>query len=554
MITSTLEASEDSRCLSLQFEIEQSRLRDFVQAAGIVNGAGEDGPNRALLTKTTILLRVLSEIRLTLTRYADGEECPNDPLKEGTSPTISSDLSEGYGFLSSKLLLGLQKAPESMRIIRSFTWSIFRKSESEKVLQKLGRYNDFLHELLDAQQLRNLQDQQQQRYMELVQMRNSLDDIQKLREAAHASKTVHTGSGTWQHDIDEELENLAGFKSLYTSLLKKNASQAGNIRVAPSRIRLCSKANEQQDHPRAVCKFDDDNEKEVWINWQSKDIPNEDPTSTSISSTEELAILLMAPKPDEFCIPTCVGYSILPHGEEKARPALVFENPAGIDPQIQPVSLLHALEQRTKPPLTHRVALAHKVAQCILYLHAVNWLHKALRSSNILFFPPPDGELDVRSPYVTGFDNSRRSRFDEETTQVLRIGRMEVYRHPDTQLDGLMLPYRKTFDVYSLGLVLAEIALWEPIVSIMGIQETMDRSRKATSGVQERWLASEPRLLDSLRAEIGEKYAGAVETCLKGRDAFAIERKDAETSADTGMLIQRGFNAKVVRPLAEIVV
>lgn len=262
----------------------------------------------------------------------------------------------------------------------------------------------------------------------------------------------------------------------------------------------------------------------------------------------------MAPKPDEFCIPACVGYGIFQHGEEKARPALVFQNPVGVDPQVQPVSLLNALQNRTKPTLTHRVALAHKVAQCLLYLHAVNWLHKALRSSNILFFPPPDTEVDVRSPYVTGFDNSRRSRFDEVTTQVPRIGRMEVYRHPDTQLDGPTLPYRKTFDIYSLGLVLAEIALWEPIVSIMGIQETMDRSRKATSGVQERWLASEPRLLDSLRAEVGEKYAGAVETCLQGRDAFAIERRDTETSADTGMIIQRGFNAKVVRPLAEIVV
>lgn len=550
MITSTLAAQEDSRCLSLQFKIEQSRLRDFLQAAGLVAGAGEDDSTPLLLTRTTILLNVLSEIKLTLIRYTENGECPSDPLKESASPTVSSDLSDGYSFLSSKLLLNLQRAPEPIRIVRSFTWSIFRKNESEKVLQRLGRYNDFLHELLDAQQLRNLQIQQQENGMELVQMRNSLEDIRKLKEAAHASKNLHNRSGAWQHTLDEELENLAGFKSLYTSLLKDSPSRIDNIRIASSRIRL---AMEQQDHPRAVCRFDDDDEREAWINWHSMDIPNEDST-TSISPIEELTILLMAPKPDEFCIPACVGYAILQDGEENARPALIFENPAGVDPHFQPVSLLKALQIRTKPTLTHRVALAHKVAQCLLYLHAVNWLHKALRSSNILFFPLPDTEVDIRSPYITGFDNSRRSRFDEATTQVPRMGRMEVYRHPDTQLDGPTLPYRKTFDIYSLGIILAEIALWEPIVSIMGIQETMDRSRKATSGVQERWLASEPRLLESLRAEVGEKYAGAVETCLQGRDAFAIETKDTETSADTGMIIQRGFNAKVVRPLAEIVV
>ena len=99
---------------------------------------------------------------------------------------------------------------------------------------------------------------------------------------------------------------------------------------------------------------------------------------------------------------------------------------------------------------------------------------------------------------MTGFDNSRRSRFNEATSEVPRVGRMEVYRHPDTQLDGLMLSYRKTFDIYSLGLILVEIALWKPIVSIMGIEETIDRSPRATSNVQERWLTSEPGLLISL--------------------------------------------------------
>lgn len=529
-------------------------MRDFLQAAGLAAGADEDDSNRMLLNRTAILLNVLSEIRSTLTRYAENEDSPNNPLNEGTNSRLSSDLSEGYSSLSSKLLLNLRRAPEATRIFRSFTWSAFRKSESEKVLQRLSRYNDFLLELLDAQQLRNLQTKQQENRMELIQMRTSLEDIRKLEKAAHASKNIHTRSGTWQNIIDEELENLAAFKSLYASLLRNDSSRTNDIRVAPSMIRFCPNATEWQDHPRVFCKTDSNDEREAWINWQFMDIPNDDAATTtkSRSLTEELAILLMAPKPEEFCIPTCIGFSILRHGERNARPALIFQNPPGIDPYLRPLSLLSALEECTKPNLTHRITLAHKIAQCLLYLHAVNWLHKALRSSNILFFPSPDAELDVRSPYVTGFDNSRRSRFDEATTQVSRIGRMEVYRHPDTQLDGPLLAYRKTFDIYSLGLVLAEIGLWQPIVSIMGIQDTIDRSCKATLGVRERWLVSEPRLLDSLRAEVGEKYAGVVETCLQGRDAFAIEIKDAETSADTGMRVQRGFTAKVVRPLAEI--
>ena len=439
-------------------------------------------------------------------------------------------------------------------MIRSFTWSVFRKSESEKVLQRLGRFNDFLHELLDARQVSIVQDQQQQKYMELVQMRNSLDDIRNLTEIAQASKSIHSRSDEWQQMIDAELGNLAAFKTLSTSLLTTNTSHVGEIRIDPSRIHVQTTVTEQQDHPRAIYTSNNNDQNAVWINWQDKEIPNDDPISTSISPIEELTILLMAPKPDEFCVPTCLGYSILKQGKEQPRPALIFENPTGIDPQVQPVSLFQAVQKYPKPSLTHRIAVAHKITQCLLYLHAVNWLHKALRSPNILFFPTPDADFDVRLPYMTGFDNSRRSRFNETTSEVPRVGRMEVYRHPDTQLDGPMLSYRKTFDIYSLGLILAEIAFWKPMVSIMGIEETVDRSPRATSNIQERWLTSEPGLFTSLRAEVGEKYAGAVKMCLKGRDAFGIDRKDAETSADTGMRIQRGFNAKIVRVLAEIVI
>ena len=553
MITSALAASEESRYLSVQFEIEQSRLQNFIRAAGLADRAGEDGVDRTFLTNSTVLLNILSEIKLALAQLSHSEERQEALPREYVNPTISGDLGEGYGSLFNRLSVILRRAPESLGMIRSLTWSVFRKSESEKVLQRLGRYNDFLHELLDAQQRSIVQDQLQQKYMELVQMRNSLDDIRDLTEIAHSSRSVHIRSEKWQQKIDAELENLATFKTLYTSLLTDNISHKGEIKIDPSRIQFPTTVTGHQEHPQAIYTPAIKDKMEVWINWQDKGIPNADPTLTSISSIEELTILLMAPKPDEFCIPTCLGYSILQGGDEKLRPALIFKNPAGIDPRAQPISLLQALHNHPKPCLTHRLALAHKIAQCLLYLHSVNWLHKALRSSNILFFPSPDAELDVRSPYITGFDNSRRSRFNEATTEVPRVGSMEVYRHPDTQLDGPMLSYRKTFDIYSLGLILVEIAHWKPIVSIMGIEKTVDRSPRATSSIQERWLNSEPGLFISLLAEVGEKYAGAVESCLKGRNAFSIDRKDAETSADTGMTIQREFNAKVVGMLAEIV-
>jgi hypothetical protein len=131
---------------------------------------------------------------------------------------------------------------------------------------------------------------------------------------------------------------------------------------------------------------------------------------------------------------------------------------------------------------------------------------------------------------------------------------MEVYHHPEIQMNGLILYYRKTFDIYSLGIVLIGIAHWRSIASVMGIEETIDVSPKTTSDVQERLLSSKPILLRTLQAGIGDKYASVVMACLAATDSFGISRVDLETSASTSMVIQQGFNAKVVRILRSLVI
>jgi hypothetical protein len=63
-----------------------------------------------------------------------------------------------------------------------------------------------------------------------------------------------------------------------------------------------------------------------------------------------------------------------------------------------------------------------------------------------------------------------------------------------------------------VGIVLIEIAHWRSIASVMGIEESINVSPKATSDVQERLLSLESILLRALQAEVGDKYASAVKT------------------------------------------
>ena len=357
-------------------------------------------------------------------------------------------------------------------------------------------------------------------------------DLKVLAEAAQSFRRFPHESLEWQQRVELELENLAAFKAFYASLLTKD-STIRNLRIPACQIQFEHAGALEEPFPQALFVSDDKPPKRVWINRQRQQSPRMteiDVEEAGLSTIQELTSLLMASKPDEFCVPPCLGYCNLEEDQETQSLGLIFENPVGINSEFRAITLLQAIQQHPKPSLTQRIALAHKIAQCLLYLHAVNWLHKGLRSENILVFPSTDGEYDYASPYLTGFSHSRRARFNEATTDVPRVGSMEVYRHPDIQMNGPVLYYRKSFDIYSAGIVLIEIAHWRPLASVMGIEESINVSPKATSDVQERLLSLEPSLLRDLQAEVGNKYASAVRTCIAARDSFGVPRVDLETS------------------------
>ena len=53
-------------------------------------------------------------------------------------------------------------------------------------------------------------------------------------------------------------------------------------------------------------------------------------------------------------------------------------------------------------------------------------------------------------------------------------------------MNGPKLYYRKTFDMYSLGLIIIEISHWRRIASVISVEDITDISSKATSDVQQR--------------------------------------------------------------------
>lgn len=236
------------------------------------------------------------------------------------------------------------------------------------------------------------------------------------------------------------------------------------------------------------------------------------------------------------------------------------------------MSLSQLLLQRgSLPSLQSRISLAKELVTSLYFLHAVNWLHKGLRDESILVLTQ-NGSLDYSQPFISGFEYSRPDETDLTTTAAPDT--WAVYAHPDYQ--GFdKKTYRKTFDIYSLGIILLEIALWKPAEEILGFgQPSMSTGEKDKSpeakdefqgkkgyskdslqdlkNIRNRLLVDEPSLLEQVRATMGSRYYNAVRSCICGLEYVNLPTEADETSPVIATLLQQAYLRLVVDVLRSI--
>ena len=183
---------------------------------------------------------------------------------------------------------------------------------------------------------------------------------------------------------------------------------------------------------------------------------------------------------DTFEVPRAVGYVDDP---ERFCWWLVFNFPSEpTAPQLapsplsqQPLTLLRLLQSvfKSHPALEKRFAIAADICTTLHQLFSSSWMHKSIRSDNILF-PESSGPTPPRarltSLLVCGFEYSRLET-EVETIDRSRTGKpvsVAMYRHPNYQGEAAQ-GYRVQYDVYSLGLVLLEIGLWASLFRLFDL-------------------------------------------------------------------------------------
>jgi len=296
------------------------------------------------------------------------------------------------------------------------------------------------------------------------------------------------------------------------------------------------------------------------------------------ADAESLAKKLKQVDPDIFALPSC-------HGVVKRRDKasgrlssieLIFRIPLNSKAlELPPVrSLRYHLSQPRTFSLTRILDIARQLASAVSFVHTCNFVHKNIRPESILVFPDPDSGAVLGSAYTMGFDSFRSVNF-----HTLRNGdaawHRNLYRHPQRQ--GLLAynSYVMQHDIYSLGVCLLELGLWESFVcypieeegdeteaqpvpsvalglDIEGLKFSLSLDGKAspTTSVKDR-LVNLAR--SKLPLTVGDRFAHVVITCLTCLDEENVEFSSVEEMHDEdGVIIGTKFIEKVLFKLNEI--
>lgn len=499
-----------------------------------------------------------------------------------------------------KYLKKIQEVPKQLK------WAAFHSDKFGELIEKLTSLNTAMLEALGQGQMEVLMGMHKRTDYQILVMNHRLEQVAQILQSQLLTSSRHHNRIT---ELDEseydELDSQVIPRVRRLSLGALAHSKARNqvmegSTIDPSLARHLglpepNKTNAIRDEAelsikdiftrdgRPLSELDDEdddskrteayyNDTSVWIEWKildqnphvqdsNVDVKTEDKAKAELKVEERiknLASLLKSNSnadedndPYQFRAPHCLGYFF---DEEYQRYGLVFKKPkrASTEPPVTLHSLLTATDANGDldvPSLTDRIKLMRLLSETIERLHAVDWLHKGLRSANILFFKESNNIIDFTNPYISGFEYSRPAKRDDMTERPSDDLASDIYRHPFVQMANNRGGFKKSHDLYSLGILLLEIAYWKPLDQILSID--LERARpKDAYKVKDR-LLSERVWLRNVKSNQGNTVEDIIRTCLEGPEAFLDDKYDKD-SAHAEVELQRAFGEKVVERLEQM--
>jgi hypothetical protein len=272
--------------------------------------------------------------------------------------------------------------------------------------------------------------------------------------------------------------------------------------------------------------------------------------STALArDVRDLAQKLSLADPVTFGLLNCKGV-VKQAGQLAQAPPLftfVFKMPDGLS---EPESLRDMLLQGNGDhSLSDRFVVASQLAKSVCYVHTFGFVHKNVRPENILILKGL--EAPIGHPYLVGFEHFRAA---EGNTSRLgdTMWELNLYRHPRRQGDRPEEAYVMQHDIYSLGVCLLELGLWQSFVDydkrVPRPSSTLGLSLESPE-FHNPYLIKD-RLLSIARSALprrmGTKFAHVVETCLTCLDPDNTDFGDERDFQDAdGILVGVRYIEKV---------
>ncbi|KAF5498048.1 hypothetical protein CGCS363_v008522 [Colletotrichum siamense] len=286
------------------------------------------------------------------------------------------------------------------------------------------------------------------------------------------------------------------------------------------------------------------------------------------TDTESLAKKLKREDIELFGLLPCKGVVKRKSPETKrlASMSLAFQLP-GTDLRRPPISLRNLLLQERMLSLTRVVEIAKQLARAVSFIHTLDFVHKNIRPETILIFPDHGSEksCEIFSAYLLGFDSFRNVNF-----HTLKVGddawERNLYRHPTRQGIQAQEAYIMQHDVYSLGVCLLELGLWDSFVEYnsgageasskkvpgMGLGLSLADFKFQPGNIEQTQQIKNQLVSlakDRLPTRMGDKYASVVITCLTCLDEDSDDFDGDDMQDEDGILVGRtSFTPDLLEP------
>ena len=548
---------KDSSTLLCMLNLQEIQLTEWARRAGLLK---EEGVLDRRLNETVVcqVLKELQDLLLNTEklkhRYKLGLVAKSFSAQEdvpsGTSPVIHGILGDAVSNqLRSDIMYRARLIQSKNRFPQRLWWAVVDKSKFTEFINTIRSFVTELWHLYDPIHQDDMSQDLQMVLSHVIRMTSKLDQLSSLQETLQLSSEMslspvsQTSDSTLASAVEVKLVNL---RIAATSVAKESmirhtvyelpqAWPEQNAQIEGLNLDLRSLRNFMQikgNSEMGTAKYEDET---VFVEW--KNLPTQS-RSKIIARVYDLAALLSTTKHPDFRSLRCKGVIL---DTEAARIAFVYEVPftelnqpsAMTSNNFQPPQSLRSLF-RICPSVTDRIRLALQITKSVKYFHIAGWLHKDLRSENILLLMSEGSKLLPTSlllrPILAGFAFSRLDSPSQISEQPSSDPERDLYRHPEAMGEPLT-SFTATMDIYSLGTVLLEIGEWR---SLKNLAEKFVDVRKSVpttelAKVKTFLLEENPSGGSSmLRYRMGDVFAAVTRMMLSGDvpESFASEKDE----------------------------